>query len=356
MDNIIINEISTLRISGLLIGGFLFLFGFIRLRRHNYSKSVTSFALLSAIALIAVSIFPELANLPVNLFEMEKFQGGRLLSILIIVVAILWFLILRERAKLDLLQGNFDKLVRSLALDQLTVIEKEALGSDIWVVIPVFNEAGNLAFVLPDIPKQINGKSIHILVVDDGSTDNSSSVAIKYGASILKMPINSGGGMALLASFTAATKAGAEFVVTMDGDGQHLPEELPRLLHPLLNNEADLVIGSRIIGNHEAASISRAIGVYVFSWLINILLGTRITDCASGYRAISTKLLNRLILKQQQYHTAELIIESAKRESRIKEVPITICRRRSGTSKKGGIYYMVLIFYELLFKRGFDDI
>ncbi len=148
-------------------------------------------------------------------------------------------------------------------------------------------------------------------------------------------PINRGGGAALRLGYDIAKAARAKIIVTMDGDGQHLPEEIQNLVEPILNNEADFVIGSRVLGKHERDNIVRWVGIHTFNLIINLLAGTRITDCSNGFRAFRVDSLQKVLLLQDQFHTAELIIDAARKGIRIREVPVTVLRRFSGQSRKG---------------------
>jgi glycosyltransferase involved in cell wall biosynthesis len=129
--------------------------------------------------------------------------------------------------------------------------------------------------------------------------------------------------------------AGAKYIVTMDADGQHLPEEIEVLVTELLKNNLDIVIGSRVLGKREKDNMLRWVGVNFFNFVINLLAGTRITDCSSGFRVFRMESLKNILLVQDQFHTAELIIDAAKKGLRIGEAPVTILRRYSGESKKG---------------------
>ena len=133
----------------------------------------------------------------------------------------------------------------------------------------------------------------------------------------------------------AAENIEAAVEVTMDADGQHQPEEIEKLVLPILNDQSDIVIGSRILGKREKDSIFRIIGVYMFSWLISLLLGKKITDPSSGFRAFKMNAMNSIQLSEDQYHTSELIIEAVKKGFRLKEVPVSILKRKFGKSKKG---------------------
>ena len=108
------------------------------------------------------------------------------------------------------------------------------------------------------------------------------------------------------------------------------------LVGPVVEREFDIVIGSRILGEREPDNAVRFAGIHVFNWMIRFLTAVKITDCSNGYRALRVDVLSRLLLRQDQFHTSELIIDAAKRGIAIGEVPITVKRRQSGESKKGG--------------------
>lgn len=206
---------------------------------------------------------------------------------------------------------------------------------DVLVVLPALNEAENLTLHLPAAPPTVLGQRVELLVVDDGSTDETSAVARSLGARVVRSPVNRGGGHALRAGFTAATELGASYVVTLDADGQHRFEDLPVVLGPLVRGEADLVVGSRRLGRSEGHSAIRSIGVDVFNTLLGALLGRRITDCASGYRALRVSMLPRLALAEDRHHTAELLLLAKRAGLRVVEVPIVIVPRSFGESRKG---------------------
>ena len=135
--------------------------------------------------------------------------------------------------------------------------------------------------------------------------------------------------------YDIALQLGADIVVTLDADGQHLPEEL--LDHDRARSsrgEADYVNGSRLLGEFEKESMIRHIGVHFFSRLVTILTGPRITDPSSGYRAARADLLRKLVLEQDQFWTSEVLIEALRHRARIVEVPVTIEARKGGKSKK----------------------
>jgi glycosyltransferase involved in cell wall biosynthesis len=150
--------------------------------------------------------------------------------------------------------------------------------------------------------------------------------------------------------FDIARQHGAEIVVTMDADGQHLPSEIERLVAPIVADDVDFVIGSRILGKREKDSTIRYIGIHVFNALIRLLTVAKVTDCSNGFRAFRVTELSRVLLRQDQFHTSELIIDAAKKGVRIGEAPVTVKRRLSGRSKKGKNWSYGLEFARSIFK------
>ena len=202
------------------------------------------------------------------------------------------------------------------------------------VVSPAYNEAATVGDVVRSIPEEVGGLRVVPVVVSDGSEDRTARRAREAGALVTELPIRRGGGLALRVGYEIALQLGAEIVVTMDADGQHLPEELPVLVRPILDGEADYVNGSRILGDFERESLVRHIGVHVFARLVTILTGRRITDPSSGYRAARAELLQRFVLEEDQFWTTEVLIEALRHRARVVEVPVTIVARAGGRTKK----------------------
>jgi glycosyltransferase involved in cell wall biosynthesis len=202
------------------------------------------------------------------------------------------------------------------------------------VVIPAFDEEQALPAVLDRMPKSAAGMAVHVLVVDDGSRDRTAAVAREHGALVVSHDRNYGGGAAMRTGFAMAAEAGVDIVVTMDADGQHLPEELERMIAPVATGSAGLAVGSRTLGAAEPNTFARELGITVFNRLISFLTGRRITDCSNGYRAVRTGVLRTLDLRQQQFHTAEFMIQALARGVNVVEVPVTVAQRSHGTTKK----------------------
>jgi hypothetical protein len=328
---------SNLRLIGFLIG-FIGLFAtFIVYRGPRWNRSNFILFTLFNLSLITVTINPNVLNALRDALALHEAYRGRIIALLIISNLFLLFYIFFTKLKVENIHLQFDKLVRSLGSKEvdhnMELIEHI---QPIMVLIPAYNEAENLKELLPRIPKEIDGMAVGILVVDDGSEDETYAAATEIkSVCAVKNLINRGGGAALRLGYDIVKKEGARFCVTMDADGQHRPEEIRQLIVPLLEDRYDCVIGSRILGDREKSSWLRITGVYIFGNLISILLGKKITDPSSGFRAFKMEAMAPIKLHEDQYHTSELIIEAIKKGFRIGEVPITILRRKRGKSKKG---------------------
>jgi glycosyltransferase involved in cell wall biosynthesis len=203
------------------------------------------------------------------------------------------------------------------------------------VVIAALDEEDGIAGVLRDVPARACGLAVDTLVVDDGSRDRTAAVAVQGGALVARLERNCGHGVALRVGYELARDLGARYIVTLDADGQWDPVELPRVLEPVVSDEADLVIGSRILGRTETDDGFRQTGVHVFAALVRLLTGVRVTDTSSGYRAMRAEVTATVPQRQVQYQTSELLIGAIYQGYRIAERPIVMRKRAAGESKKG---------------------
>jgi glycosyltransferase involved in cell wall biosynthesis len=146
--------------------------------------------------------------------------------------------------------------------------------------------------------------------------------------------MNRGQGDALRTGFEIALAEGAEIVMTMDADGQHQVSDIAKLVQPIVDGEADYVMGSRFLGEYEDRGGFRHAGIMIFTVLLNLFTRARITDCTNGFRAIRASSLTKLELHEDRFSAPELIIEAVKKGLRIREVPVHIARRAAGESKK----------------------
>ncbi len=222
----------------------------------------------------------------------------------------------------------------------------------ISVIIPVFNEGLTIGNVIERVKKAIEGMQFpyEILVVDDCSTDDSLEVSKSRKVKVYQLKQHMGKGYALRLGFREAQ---GEIIVTLDSDGSHNPEELPKLLDPILNGEADLVIGSRFLhGKNVFHNELNKIGVYLFNFFVRMLTGKATTDSQSGYRVIRSTILKELNLMSNGYEIeSEMLIKVLKNGHRVKEVPIKFEQRTYGKSKLDPFKDGVKIFKSILVAR-----
>jgi glycosyltransferase involved in cell wall biosynthesis len=192
--------------------------------------------------------------------------------------------------------------------------------------------------VLDQMPAAVCGVSTEVLVVDDGSRDGTGDVAASHDAAVARHVTNRGGGAALRTGYRLMVESGAEIVVTLDADGQHLPSEMERLVKPVLGGEVDMAHGSRVLGHADRNHFARELGIVFFNRLVSFITRTHVTDCSNGYRAVRTTVLPQLVLRQEQFHTSEFMIEAIKRGIPAKEIPITVEQRLHGHSKKPAVF------------------
>jgi hypothetical protein len=325
--------LTELRVAGAILAVLIGAYGILRFRQGAAGKTTLTLALVAAVLLAAVAIEPGFVFGLRDLLGISGAPLSGLVVALILAVGILFILLLGASGRIDDTRHRLDRLVAGLARKTL-VVPDGTPRPGIAVILPALNEADNLDVLLTRIPRQLAGLDVVAIVVDDGSTDATPAIAVRDRAIVVSHPINQGGGAALRLGYQVALELGATIVVTMDADGQHDPAQMERLVSPILEDRADFVIGSRLKGEHEAASVIRHVGIYLFNGLISILARRKITDCSSGYRAIRAADLDRLHLAENQFHTSETILLAVKAGLRLEEVPVTIARRHSGVSKK----------------------
>lgn len=205
------------------------------------------------------------------------------------------------------------------------------IGVKIVAVIPALNEEGSIGRVVAGVPRNLVAE---VIVVNNGSTDRTAEVAASAGARIIS-EVERGYGAACKAGLDAASEA--DILVYLDGDASDQPEELGNVLRPLLRGEADLVIGSRLLGRREAGAMPphAVLGNWLTARLVRLLYGVRITDLGS-FRAVRRTHLVALDMRERTYGwPIEMIVKAARRGYRIHEVPVTH-RKRIGKSKVAG--------------------
>ena len=203
------------------------------------------------------------------------------------------------------------------------------------LIIPALNEAGSIGLVLGEVPPGIFAQ---LVVVDNGSTDDTGAVAAAHGAMVLKEP-RRGYGSACLRGL-AHLAPGTEVVVFLDADGSDSPAEAPKLIEPIAQGRADLVVGSRELGAREPRALTphQRWGNRLAVSLIRALYGFRYTDLGP-FRAIRLSSLERLRMADHNYGwTIEMQIKALQKGLRVLEIPVSCRRRRAGNSKVSGTF------------------
>ena len=223
------------------------------------------------------------------------------------------------------------------------------------IIIPVYNEELTVGNVIDGVKRilQQQGLNHEIIVVDDCSYDNSLEAAKKHSVRIYTLKQHLGKGYALRAGFL---RAKGDVIITIDSDGSHNPEELPRVLSPILEDKADLVIGSRYQNQKSVAARKlNAFGVKLFNSLIQFLTGVATSDSQSGYRSMRRMVLENQNLKSGGYEIeSEMLVKIAKRNFRIDEVPISFEQRTYGRSGVDPIVdgFKILLSIVLAYVKG----
>ena len=201
----------------------------------------------------------------------------------------------------------------------------------IIIGIPAFNEEKNIAQIITKLIKKFD----HILVCDDGSSDMTATIASSLGAHVIKHEKNQGYGSAIKTIFNEAGKIGGDVLVTFDADGQHQISDIDSILEPILENKADLVIGSRFLGETKDLPKYRKIGIKTITGLTNVMTGSNITDSQSGFRAYSKKMLKEISPTESGMGiSTEILIKASKNKMRLTEIPITISYQNNTHSQE----------------------
>jgi glycosyltransferase involved in cell wall biosynthesis len=215
----------------------------------------------------------------------------------------------------------------------------------VLVIIPAYNEEKSVAGVISEI---LQKPGIDVLVVNDGSKDNTALVARQAGALVVDLPFNLGIGGAVQTGYLYAFKNGYDVAVQVDADGQHDPADLGRITAPVVSGEADMVLGSRFIEKTAyKAPLFRRLGMMVFSSVVSIINGQSIKDTTSGYRAVNKRVIAYFAENYpSDYPEVEALILLKKAGFRIKEIPVTMSEREHGESSitpLRSVYYMIKV-------------
>jgi len=229
----------------------------------------------------------------------------------------------------------------------------------ILVLIPAYNEGPRIGAVVRRVRETY--PQYGVVVVNDGSRDDTARAARAAGAEVVSHPFNMGYGVAIQTGYKYALRHGCEYLVQMDGDGQHDAGCIAQLLAPVVSGEADFVLGSRFLGDASyEPSLARRVGMLFFRRLISWLIGQRITDTTSGFQAFNRQVIRYFTTEvfPCDYPDADMLLTLHRAGFRIREVPARMHASSSGKSMHSGwkpLYYMfkmlLSIFVTLLRER-----
>jgi glycosyltransferase involved in cell wall biosynthesis len=224
-------------------------------------------------------------------------------------------------------------------------------------IVPALNEEGAIGSVIDEI--RAFDATFDVVVIDDGSADRTRDVAAARGAHVLRLPFNLGIGGAVQTGFRYAFENGYELAVRVDGDGQHDPAELPKIVQPVLDGAADICVGSRFAGERSyRSSRSRRVGIHLLAWIVSRIIGQRVTDTTSGFQALNRRGIALFAADYpHDYPEVEATVMVAKHRLRLVEVPVTMRERvagRSSITALRSVYYMakvLLAIFVNVFRR-----
>lgn len=221
------------------------------------------------------------------------------------------------------------------------------------IIIPAFNESAVIFRVIKSLPQKISGvTTLDIVVVDDGSTDGTDEEALRAGATVLRHIVNRGAGAATRTGLEYAKKNKYNLLISYDADGQHSPEDILSLSRIVMNNDADLVIGSRF-KRIQSVPVDR----FILNWMANVLtfflFGVFSTDSQSGLKAFSKKAIEMIDFKSDRMEfSSEILLEAKRNSLRIKEIPVkaiyTKYSKMKGQKNSNALPVFVRILVKLL--------
>ena len=224
--------------------------------------------------------------------------------------------------------------------------------SDLLVVIPAYNEAPNVAAVVADVRSSL--PRFDVLVVDDGSRDETADIARRAGASVLRLPVNSGYGVALQTGYKYAVRHGYRTVAQMDADGQHRAMYMPQLLEALRGGSADIVIGSRFLDDdgHYEPSRARKVGMAIFSRMASRIMRQHVSDPTSGYQVMRIDVAKFFCsdVYPADYPDADILILLHRSGFKVTEIGVRM-RAPTGKSMHAGhrsLYYVYKMLLSIL--------
>ena len=329
-------ELTALRAFGLALGVALLAYAIVR--RRSLRNADVLILVWAGLALLFIA-GTELPDAILSALSFKKGNGGRILGLAVFAIFILFLLITRALSESSKVNRQLSALLEGLAWDEFRSNGfVERFRDKVAVVIPAYNEADSVADVIRQIPPEVCGVKTAVLVVDDGSRDGTGDVAAKARRG-RRAPRDQ-----------PRRRRGPAHRLPADGRLRRRDRRHPRRRRPApaLGDGAAGQARPRRRGRRRPRlararpgraqfARSRELGIVFFNRLVSFITRTHVTDCSNGYRAVRTTVLPQLVLRQEQFHTSEFLIEAIKRGIPAKEVPVTVVKRLHGHSKKPAV-------------------
>jgi len=235
----------------------------------------------------------------------------------------------------------------------------DSVRKKILIIIPAYNESENIKSIIEEVVLLHTSLDIlvDILVVNDGSTDNTSVKVDEKLAKLINLPFNLGIGGAVQTGFKFAKNNDYDIAIQLDGDGQHDPHYIEKIVHPVLNDKVDMLIGSRFLPPYLGyrSSLIRRIGIHFFAELISFLTKTKVTDPTSGFRCFNKKMIQIFArYYPQDFPEPEAIVVAKRYQARIREISVKMRKRNVGHSSiryLKTLYYMIKVTFAIILDK-----
>ena len=326
---------ANVSVAGIVIALLFVAYGVFKFRGGG-SRLDLLLSLVIALGVALVSVVPQIFEPISRLLGLEN----RAFALLGLANLLLFALFLNLLGRVRTAGRKSGEIVTGLAVKEysekhLSPEERlEGHPGEILIIVPAYDEEGGIREVLRRIPDEVLGHEVKTVVVDDGSTDATAAIARAEGVPVVSHVVNRGQGDALRTGFAIAQAERSLAVINLDADGQYKPEELDRLVGPIIEGKADFVLGSRFLGFYEESGSVRHVGVVFFSRLISLLTGIKVSDCTNGYRAIRVSELHKMDLREDRFNANEITLEALRNKLRFHQVPVSMMTRAAGETKK----------------------
>ena len=328
---------SALRISGLVFGVAIIAYA---LWRRGSLRNGDKLLLLAAGLGVMIVSATELPDAILAFFSFSEGGGGRILGLSVFAIIVLFLLVVRGQLQNGRIERKLSAALEGIAWDEFRAEGlPERFRDKVAVVIPAYNEADNIGQVLPRIPTRVCGAE-----TGGARRRRRLSRRDRRGGA---QPRRRGRAPRDEPRRRCRPADGLPADDRLRGHGSWSPwtptaSTCPRrwreLVQPVLDGEVLVAHGSRVLGQADANHFAREMGIIFFNRLVSLITRTKVTDCSNGYRAVSTAALPQLVLRQEQFHTSEFMIEAIKRGVPAIEVPVTVVSRLHGHSKKPAVF------------------